>query len=33
MMADKLEGIIVLIPLVYLLLYVVAWRLVRRKFP
>lgn len=33
MMADKLEGIILLIPLVYLLLYVIAWRMVRRKFP
>lgn len=32
-MADKLEGIVIVIPIVYFLLYVVAWRLVRRKFP
>lgn len=32
-MADKLEGIVILIPLLYLLFYIVAWRLVRRKFP
>jgi hypothetical protein len=33
MMADKLEGLIILIPLVYLLFFIVAWRVVRKKFP
>lgn len=33
MMADKLEGLILVIPLVYLLLFIVAWRLVRKKYP
>jgi hypothetical protein len=33
MMADTLAGFILVIPLIYLLLYVTAWRLVRRKFP
>lgn len=33
MMADKLAGFILVIPLIYLLFYVIAWRLVRRKYP
>jgi hypothetical protein len=33
MMADKLAGFILVIPALYLCLYLVAWRLVRRKFP
>lgn len=33
MMTDTLAGLILVIPLFYLLLYIVAWRLVRKKFP
>lgn len=33
MMQDTLAGFILVIPVLYLLLYVVAWRLVRKKFP
>jgi hypothetical protein len=32
-MTDALAGLILVIPLVYLLFYIIAWRLVRRKFP
>ena len=32
-MADKLEGLILVIPLVYLGFFLVAWRVVRKKFP
>lgn len=33
MMQDSLAGFILVIPLLYLVLYLVAWRLVRKKFP
>ncbi len=32
-MIGGLEGLIVFIPLVYLLLYVVAWLYTRKRFP
>lgn len=33
MMADKLAGLILVIPVIYLFFYLIAWQLVRRKFP
>lgn len=33
MMADTLEGFILVIPVIYLCLYLIAWRVVRRKYP
>ena len=32
-MIGGLEGIIVFIPLVYLALYIIAWRYTRKRFP
>ncbi len=32
-MIGGLEGIIVFIPLIYLLLYIIAWLYTRKKFP
>jgi hypothetical protein len=32
-MMGGLEGLIMFIPLLYLLLYIIAWRFVRKRFP